>query len=61
MTFDAARFDGVFTALVTLMKGLQHVGLDLSLGQSYAYAAVMGLAGMVLGGLAWRMTNAGKA
>jgi PiT family inorganic phosphate transporter len=42
------------TALVTLMKGLQHVGLDLSLGQSYAYAAVMGLAGMVLGSVVIR-------
>lgn len=43
-----------FTALVTLLKGLKHVGLELSMVQSYALAAVVGLGVMGLGILAIR-------
>ncbi|MBK1692681.1 inorganic phosphate transporter [Ectothiorhodospira mobilis] len=43
-----------FTALVTLLKGLKHVGLELSMVQSYALAAVVGFGVMGLGILAIR-------
>jgi PiT family inorganic phosphate transporter len=45
---------GFIIALVTLLKGLKHVGLDLSLGESYLLAAVAGLITMVIGALAVR-------
>jgi PiT family inorganic phosphate transporter len=34
---------GFMIALVTLFKGLKHLGLELSIGQSYMIAAVVGL------------------
>jgi PiT family inorganic phosphate transporter len=34
---------GFMIALVTLFKGLKHLGLELSIGQSYMIAAVIGL------------------
>ncbi|MEX0899158.1 MAG: inorganic phosphate transporter [Gammaproteobacteria bacterium] len=34
---------GFFIALVTMLKGLKHVGLELSTLESYGYAAVVGL------------------
>jgi PiT family inorganic phosphate transporter len=40
---------GFIIALVTLLKGLKHVGLELSTGQSYLLAAVIGLITMVIG------------
>ncbi len=41
---------GFVIALVTLLKGLKHVGLSVSTGQSYAIAV---LAGLVLMGIGW--------
>jgi len=40
---------GFIIALVTLFKGLKHVGLHLSTGQSYGLAAVIGVVTMVIG------------
>jgi PiT family inorganic phosphate transporter len=40
---------GFIIALVTLLKGLKHVGLDLSTGQSYLLATVAGLITMIIG------------
>lgn len=40
---------GFIIALVTLVKGLKHVGLDLTAIEQYAYAFVIGLAVMVVG------------
>ena len=45
---------GFIISLVTLLKGLKHVGLDLSLGESYLLAAVAGMITMVIGALAVR-------
>ncbi len=45
---------GFIIALVTLLKGLKHVGLDLSLGESYLLAAVAGFITMAIGALAVR-------
>ena len=42
---------GFVIALVTLLKGLKHVGLPLSAGESYAIAAGFGVVAMVLGAL----------
>ena len=42
---------GFIIALVTLLKGLKHVGLELSTAESYAYAAVAGLVAMGVGTL----------
>ncbi len=42
---------GFIIALVTLLKGLKHVGLQLSGGQSYALAALAGLIAMGVGTL----------
>ena len=42
---------GFVIALVTLLKGLKHVGLPLSLGESYLLAAAFGLLSMALGAL----------
>ncbi len=41
---------GFVIALVTLLKGLKHVGLSVTTGQSYAIAAA---AGLVLMGIGW--------
>ena len=38
-------------ALVTLFKGLKHIGLDLSTGEAYGFAFLIGLASMGIG--AW--------
>jgi len=43
---------GFILALVTLMKGLKHVGLDLSTGESVAVAAFSCLLTMTIGGIA---------
>jgi PiT family inorganic phosphate transporter len=43
---------GFILALVTLMKGLKHVGLDLSTGESVAVAAFSGLLTMTIGVIA---------
>ncbi|PKM46452.1 MAG: phosphate permease [Gammaproteobacteria bacterium HGW-Gammaproteobacteria-1] len=40
---------GFIVALVTLTKGLKHVGLHLSTAQSYLYAVVAGVVTMVVG------------
>jgi PiT family inorganic phosphate transporter len=40
---------GFIIALVTLLKGLKHVGLELSLAQSYALAVLAGAAAMTIG------------
>ncbi|MEW6645939.1 MAG: inorganic phosphate transporter [Pseudomonadota bacterium] len=40
---------GFIVALVTLTKGLKHVGLHLSTGQGYFYAVVIGVATMLFG------------
>ncbi len=40
---------GFIIALVTVLKGLKHVGLELSLTQSYGVAAVAGLLAMAIG------------
>ena len=40
---------GFIIALVTLFKGLKHVGLKLSMGESYLIAALIGLAVMAIG------------
>jgi len=40
---------GFIIALVTVLKGLKHVGLELSLAQSYGLAAVAGLLAMAIG------------
>jgi PiT family inorganic phosphate transporter len=42
---------GFIIALVTLLKGLKHVGLELAAGQSYLLAAVAGLLAMAIGTL----------
>lgn len=42
---------GFMIALVTLIKGLKHVGLELTLTESYAYAALIGLVVMIGGHL----------
>ncbi len=44
-------FAGFIMTLVTLMKGLKHVGLHLSTGQSYLIAAGVGLLVSVIGAL----------
>ena len=40
---------GFIVALVTLLKGLKHVGLELSVAQSYLLAAITGLIAMAIG------------
>jgi len=40
---------GFMIALVTMVKGLKHVGLDISTGESYVYAVVAGLLIMGIG------------
>ncbi len=40
---------GFVIALVTLFKGLKHVGLKLSMGESYLVGAGIGLVVMVIG------------
>lgn len=40
---------GFMIAMVTLVKGLRHVGLDLSFGQSVSYAVVAGVVTMTIG------------
>lgn len=39
------------TALVTLLKGLRHVGLDLGTAEAYGYAAAISLVGAAVGRL----------
>lgn len=43
---------GFMIALVTMVKGLKHVGLELSTAQSYGYAVLAGLVVMGLGTIA---------
>lgn len=45
---------GFIIALVTMFKGLKHVGLDLTMAQSYGVAILVGLTIMVLGIIAIR-------
>ena len=40
---------GFMIALVTMVKGLKHVGLDISTAESYAYAVIVGLVIMGIG------------
>jgi PiT family inorganic phosphate transporter len=40
---------GFLIAMVTMVKGLKHVGLDLSYGQAALYAAILGLVIAILG------------
>lgn len=42
-------FAGFIMSLVTIFKGLKHVGLDMGTGQSYAVAVLVGLVIMVIG------------
>jgi PiT family inorganic phosphate transporter len=41
---------GFIIALVTMLKGLKHVGIDLTFGQSILFAVLFGLASMLVGG-----------
>ncbi|MCK5334842.1 MAG: inorganic phosphate transporter, partial [Gammaproteobacteria bacterium] len=43
---------GFIISLVTLVKGLKHVGLELSSAENYIYAAVIGLSIMAVGKVA---------
>ncbi|MGB8714340.1 MAG: inorganic phosphate transporter [Onishia taeanensis] len=52
---------GFIVAMVTLTKGLKHVGLDLSFGVSLAYAVLIGLAVMALGGLLERRVSRNRS
>lgn len=45
---------GFIISLVTLVKGLKHVGLELSSAENYFYAAMIGLVIMVFGKMAIR-------
>ena len=45
---------GFIIALVTLLKGLKHVGMEMSLGESYLLAAAAGLITMAIGAIAVR-------
>lgn len=45
---------GFVIGMVTLVKGLKHVGLDISFGQSVGYAVLIGLATMAIGALMLR-------
>ncbi len=45
---------GFIIALVTLLKGLKHIGMDISLGESYLLAAGAGLTTMAIGAIAVR-------
>ncbi len=45
---------GFFMTLVTLLKGIVHLGLDLGTGTAYAMAAVLGLAVALVGHVAIR-------
>jgi PiT family inorganic phosphate transporter len=40
---------GFIIALVTLVKGLKHVGLDISVAEQYLYAFVIGIVVMLIG------------
>ncbi|MCG7601483.1 inorganic phosphate transporter [Halomonas sp. McH1-25] len=51
---------GFIIAMVTLVKGLSHVGLDLSFIQSFLIAVVIGIAIMVLGILLENRIGRGK-
>ncbi|MCK2184657.1 inorganic phosphate transporter [Halomonas getboli] len=51
---------GFIVAMVTLTKGLKHVGLDLGFGESLFYAVLLGLGVMVLGGLLERRVGGEK-
>ncbi|MDH5710375.1 MAG: inorganic phosphate transporter [Gammaproteobacteria bacterium] len=42
---------GFMIALVTMVKGLKHVGLEITTGESYVYAVIIGLIVMVIGHL----------
>jgi len=54
-------FFAAFTiTLVTILKGLSHVGLDLSLREAYAYAIVIALAIAVLGAVVIRRIKPDK-
>ncbi|ATJ84102.1 inorganic phosphate transporter [Halomonas beimenensis] len=51
---------GFIVAMVTLTKGLKHVGLDLGFGESLLYAIVLGFGVMLLGGLLERRVGTEK-
>ena len=40
---------GFMISLVTMFKGLKHVGLDLSTGQAYGVAVIIGIITMIIG------------
>lgn len=42
-------FAGFMISLVTLVKGLKHIGLETSTAENYTYAALVGLVIMVIG------------
>ncbi len=46
--------------LVTLFKGLKHINLDLSLGQSLAASTVLGLIGALIGAVLLRRAKEGE-
>jgi len=49
---------GFVVTLVTLLKGLKHIGLELSTSASYGYAVLCGLALMALGAMSVRRVQA---
>ncbi|MFG6138496.1 inorganic phosphate transporter [Halomonas sp. B23F22_10] len=51
---------GFIVAMVTLTKGLKHVGLELGFGESLFYAVLLGIVVMLLGGLLERRVGAEK-
>jgi len=52
---------GFIVALVTLLKGLKHVGLELSTAQSYGYAALCGASLTAIGAVAVRRVKVDPA
>jgi len=53
-------FVGFVVALVTLIKGLKHIGVALSTGQSYLLAAVVGVVVMLIGKFAIQRIRSGE-
>ncbi|MDN3557530.1 inorganic phosphate transporter [Halomonas maura] len=52
---------GFIVAMVTLTKGLKHVGLQLGLGESLLYAVLIGLGVMLLGGFLERRVSRNRS
>ncbi|MBB3230103.1 inorganic phosphate transporter [Halomonas stenophila] len=52
---------GFIVAMVTLTKGLKHVGLDLGFGESLIYGLLIGLGVMLLGGFLERRVSRNRS